>query len=432
MLKKFMARRDSSLGSRYERLPTIDVRDYRAVAGGQVDCTDAINNAFTDGARLGLEVRIPEGTFKISAPLVWNDPYPRISGVPGLTIIQPDAQDYDWLEVGNNSGATNGPQGYVRDLQLQNTSLPQAPLGTTAGFRLNGTRFVTVENVWVRRAPVGFDAINNNFGSSFRNCRTLFGENRIGFRLRGQDGGVFGSGNDIPFYNCWLHGRDAGVWMEPFGGGYHLYGGQVSAGSGASGFDDLRGNVIMNATMDGDGSLGASTPAEGGVSASFFGVSFESTNQGWAIRPHAGSFKLECHSCFFKGNAGSAGILKIAGTIGFAQGGADVVTLVNSSVAGDFTEDPPIVLNTNTNLRPVYHEVNSANGGNLSFASTPVNFLAGQGLLMRATSGLDRANAVQSQYWMSRGIRFEKVSGTLRLSFDQGATWSTVDTTPVV
>lgn len=149
------------------------------------------------------------------------------------------------------------------------------------------------------------------------------------------------------------------------------------------------------------------------------------------MRAHAGSFKLEAHSCFFKGNAGAAGVLKVAGTTGFAQGGTDIVTLINSSVAGDWTNDPPLVLNTNTNLRPFYHEVGSANGGSLSFNSTPISFLSGQGMLMRASSGLDRANAIQSEFWMQRGIRFQKVAGTLQISFDQGTSWNTVNTTPV-
>lgn len=438
-LKKFQSRRDSALGSRYDRQPALDIRDYRARPG--FDSTDAINNAFADGVNLGLEVLIPEGTWPITGPLQWNNAFPRIRGVPGRTFIQPDAQDYDWLTVGDGTAVVNGPGvAYIEGIRLSNTSLPPAPLGLTSGLVLNATRGVHVKDVWVRHAPIGFNLINNNFGSSFTNCRTQFSECRVGLYLKreggviGQQTGGFGAGNDMPLFNCWLSGLDAGVWFEG-GGNYSFFGGQIGVGQDAGSVNDLRGNVIVNATMEGDGSLASAVPATvGSGTIAFYSTSFEGTHQGWTLRVWRGGCKIECHSCFFSGKTGAQGVYKMAGTTGHVLGAQDIVTLTNCAFTGDWALDPPVVFNADSTNRPVYLDIGSHPSGVLTFAGGGSIFFLDNGLFARNQTGSGgRVWSTGSETWTQHGVRFRKLSGidAVDMSFDQGTTWNRITTTLV-
>lgn len=408
----------------------LDWRDFGAVGDGTTDCTQAINDCFQTAIDTGMEAYGPAGEYKIMDSLVWNDPFPRISGAGSKTVVRPHARTYDWLIVGPGQSpqAASGPAGWVRDFRLDDGTTTLAPPGTTAGFKLNGARFVEIRNVDVRHAPIGFDLINNNFGSSFYNCRTLSDTCRVGIVLRGAGGTHgFGAGNDISFFNCWFGGREAAVWIEPLSAAYHFFGGQLSLVNPIN--DDLRGNVVLNTRFD------SGIAEMGGSYASFNGVSFEPTQNAWTFRPRAGGFTVHCRDCSFIGDttgAGGIGVMKVAGTPQHPLGHNDHVSFYDCSMKGVWTSPVPLVLNTNVagSINPGYYEYGSFTAGPLTIAGTTTD-LGDKGMLMLSQQHI-RAHAAVGAFWLHAAVRFRRPGATpeLQCSFDHGVTWNTIQTVP--
>jgi hypothetical protein len=388
----------------------LDWRDFGAQPGGIVDCTAAINDSFQVAIANGMESHGPAGVYKITGPLVWNDPYPRISGEGGRTIIEPDDTDYDWLTVGTGSTVALGPAGWVRDLTLKGAVETTAPSGFNAGLKLSAGNYIDVRNVWVRFAPIGFDLINNSFGTSYTNCRTVFDECRIGILLRGS----FGSGNDLPFYNCWFAGREAAVWMEGNGGGYHFHGGQLLGGVGASVADDNRGIVVVGKTLE-------TGVVEGQCSGTFLAVSFESVSYGHGVRVFntgggQNGAQLLFHGCNFVAGTEPISVLKIS------NGYDDTIIFDMCSARGAFSADKPVDFGTNLSTgRPYYFE--SGSFGRCTFNGVFYDLRSDP---MFKISQVIRGVMLSNVDILTNGLLLRNDGGMLKKSDDWGITYTNV------
>lgn len=136
--------------------------------------------------------------------------------------------------------------GHVRDLSLIGaTSLPT---DGSVGLRLDNMRGFRVYDVLTDKVDIGFDAINNCYGSSWHGCRSIANQVNVGLLLRGSrpdgSGAIAGSGSDNTMVDCWFGGTAAALWLEPNAGGYHFWGGQLAGGNGLSGTRDDLGSVV--------------------------------------------------------------------------------------------------------------------------------------------------------------------------------------------
>lgn len=402
----------------------LEVTAYGADPTGTRDSTRAINRAFDD-ARQDLHVvaHLPAGTYVASDGLLWDGPFPRITGVPGETFIQFDAQAYDWLTI-NGGQATDRPGGYIRDVRLVKApALPNFPSGLKAGLKLDGARFTTVENVYVNGAPITLDLDNNCFGSEFYTVRS---DNcRGGLLLRGAGTqATFGHGNDLPFFNSWIRGRDWAIWKEPTGGHDTIFGGQFGL-IGATTFDDLRGNLVMNATIaDGLGGIGS-----GGLT--FVGTSFEPTVQGWAFRLYAGGGGLTLISPFCNSANGQAsgaeGFIKVGDTTGFALGRNEAITWIDLHMDGVWENATPVQFNTDTTQHPSYTEINSRGFPTINSGQVDLRERGLIGISQHAS----RAFSVAGRWNILHGTLMRALpgQGKFQISFDWGANWQNVDYT---
>lgn len=269
------------------------------------DSTVALQLAIDTCSDLGVELYIPPGTYNISAPIVSTKSKFFIRGAGTATRIRTTVDTINALELGPGTiGSGLEPSGYLSSLVVAGPG--KAPTTSSKGVFLRGLRYFKVEEVCADNFTVGFDMIENCYGTKFFGCRTIFDGCRVGLVLRGLDGGVWGSGSDIPFYDCWLHGVDGGVWIHPDGTGYHFYGGQLTGGSSRTADADGFGSVVIGKNYY--------TNAIGNVgTVDFNGIDFEGAQRVWQIRGY-GRANVAIRSCALLGtNASnkSLGVLKI-------------------------------------------------------------------------------------------------------------------------
>ena len=133
---------------RWRGQQVINVIDRGAAGDTHSDNTKILNAVFAEAIHTGAEVYFPKGNYKITAPLVWADSTPRITGAGRHTIITATGADFDWLTVGSGAADGSGPVGYVQNIRLAGS--PNAtPAGSSAGFKLDGCEFTEIRNVWV-------------------------------------------------------------------------------------------------------------------------------------------------------------------------------------------------------------------------------------------------------------------------------------------
>lgn len=327
------------------RLDLVDARAFGTVqAGGSVDCLPAFQAALTYADANGRELYIPKGRFKIGSPGLKSLSYtPRIRGAGSDTVLVTEGTTYNALELGpgiGDLGGEVGPAGWVRDLKLEGPDTGSAPSGYNAGIVCKGVTFTEFRNVWADYFPVAWDFLNNNYGSSFYNCRFgSFSRSRIGCRLSGDRTGMaFASGNDLPFYNCWFSGRDAAIWAERGGGGYSIFGGQVGSGGALAAPDDDLGSLVINKNLE-EGTTG------GRMSMRFFGTSFEAVHRAWNVRIHnlasnPNGVQLLFHGVGFTGRTLGIGVLKLTG------GYNDVIVFNSVGLNGAYSNARPLEINT--------------------------------------------------------------------------------------
>jgi hypothetical protein len=238
---------------------------------GATDSYAAIQAAITAAIAQNRELLIPAGTYIVSAGLTAPSNAFRMRGAgANVTSITASTSGYNTLTIGTGTGVVE-PSGYVRDIHLLGNS--RTSNSGISALQLDGVRQYEVDSVTADTDDIGFDLINNCYGSQFTNIRGGFGGTlNVGVNLR--TGAQ--SGSDISFYNPWVIGQIAGVEMSGGGGGYHFWGGQLGAGEGTAMATDTSGTVILGKDY--------LTGTTGEFSADFHGTSFEGTDYVWAFR----------------------------------------------------------------------------------------------------------------------------------------------------
>ena len=72
----------------------------------------------------------------------------------------------------------------------------------------------------VDTCDIGYDLIDNNYGTQFNNIRGGFRRDR---QRRRQPSHWITVLLDLSFYNAWVVGQIAGISISPNGGGYHFW-----------------------------------------------------------------------------------------------------------------------------------------------------------------------------------------------------------------
>lgn len=259
--------------------------------------TASINAAMAAAVAIGEECRLPPGVLRHDGPLLWPGGVVRLSGMSAATVLTASRPGFTGLTV-RGPGSPAGASGYVRDFAIAGASQTPTADGTAA-LRLDGIRQVAVDRVNVSGYDMGFDLVNNCYGSEFRNVRALFGTCNVGVNLRTGPQ----SGSDLAFYNCWLGGQVAGAHISGDGGGYHFHGGQLGCGQRGGTTDDLNRAAII-AGRD------YLTGAPGSTSFDLWGVSFEGANHGWAIATWD-QVRAVVAACSFNPTTPAIGLLRV-------------------------------------------------------------------------------------------------------------------------
>lgn len=260
--------------------------NYGAVGDGVADDTAALSACFAAAAAAGGRVALAPVTYRTTAALTYSATNVRLEGAgAGKTIIKPDAVTYNALSLGDGAGNQVRPTGYARGFSIVGPTA--APTTGKAALVVNGLNQFEVDRVHVDNHDIGFDLINNCFGTQFTNIRGGFGGTlNVGVNLRV---GVQ-SGSDITFVNPWVNGCIAGMHVAGGGGGYHVSGGQVTAGQGTAQSNDNAGAIVIGKDY--------LTGATGEATIDLYGVSFEGTNYAHCIRTFD-LVKVNAHGVYF-------------------------------------------------------------------------------------------------------------------------------------
>jgi hypothetical protein len=417
----------------------MDSKVHGVVGDGVTDDTAALNALFTAASTARVPVLL-RGTFLISSTVTWPGEWVGLYGYAGSqATFKPNASNFDALVIGTSAstaGNNDGTQqtGFVRDIRINaNGGSCPTGIGTTAGFVVNGMRHTTFERITVQGTPIGFDFRHNNYGCVFRDMHVPYGDAQVAMLLRGQVAGVYGSGNDLSFFNCWLSGRDAAVWAEQNGGGYHFFGGQLASGVGASSANDILGTLTIN-RLWADYASGTASPAYGtSAGMEFVGVSFENPQYRWAFRVLSPGLDVSFKDCSFNASGSNPGIgVAEIGSGTQNYGYNDRLTFEHCAVGGTWTQAASAMLvlrasNTDMTPMPLFYEHGT---GGYATCNGVVTDFAASGLLAR--SGVTHgAVGFSREATTGRGILMLEnawlrttIAGAVQYSPDQGITWT--------
>lgn len=271
----------------------VSVADYGTVGDNVADDTAALQAAINAAVTQNRELYIGPGTYRVSSALTMTNNNIRITGA-GVqrTKIRASVAGFDVLTIGNIAGA-NGAHGFnngrIKDLSIQGAGIAANGF---AALKLNTTLQYEVSNLQLSDADIGFDMVNNCYGTICSNLRIGFGATvNVGINLRtGQQ-----SGSDMVFTNMWVTGMQAAVHVSGGGGGYHFFGGQLSAGQGTNNTaQDAWGTITIGKDYT------SQVAGNGAASIDLHGVSFEGSNYVWLIRGYD-YCEVALHGCALNG-----------------------------------------------------------------------------------------------------------------------------------
>lgn len=390
---------------------------YYGVEEGK-DCTTALQLALEATAYLGVELVLPPFTMRISKPLVSKYSHTMIQGRGRHSVIKATEPGFTALTVGTGEQVNpygNHRGGYLSDFTIEGAGKPIRDM--TAGLRLDNARFVRVSGVESNGFNFGFDMIRNCFGSSFSDIRTHFGDNLVGIRQRGLKNGVWGSGSDIPIYNSWLAGVEAAVWVDPGGGGYNFFGGQMGMGYGLVEDREDLGCIVIGMDYE-DGTIGGS-----GI-VTLNGMDFEGWKRAYGIRAY-GRCQIKATGISFIASdkeQQALGVLKIT------DGENGVCKLDSCAPKGTYSRTKLVEISTNGSAF-TFNEENTLPDYNLYAAGVQVK--AGTTLSQQSKLDLGIHTGRQGgKPFIGLGKTMLKTSSTgeLQVSYDFGQTYHTIVT----
>lgn len=404
------------------------VLDFGAKGDNSTDDTAALQAALDKSAELRIPLFIPAGNYKISAGLVANsdkfstsgDRNIMIYGAGGTStrIIPTSSTTFDVLTIQNASSGVVGsgiaPSGYIRDIFIEGPT--SNPTGYKRGLLLKGMRQFEVHNVTVKKMPIGFDMIDNCYGTVYYNCRTQLVS--VGMNLR--HGSI--SGSDMNFYNCWFAGNIAAVHISPDGGGWHFFGGQLGGGNARTVDDDDAGAIIIGKDYEA-GNIGT----VGNII--FDGIDFEGIRYMHTFRSFGPTTMTVRNSSFLQTDTSTAG--KAAATISVLKAtgsGQSKFIFTNNGMKGFWKGAKAIDIVGQGSLIEVYEEATMYSSGttinNVAWTSKP--------LMVQSKCNLGQAKWRESFVSMHLfgGTIFREINtGKIEQSRDWGVTWTGFATT---
>lgn len=278
--------------------------DLTNAANASANAT-AIENALNAGTDEGRTVAFhtkahpwTSSVFPVNRRIVVNGDVHQINGAGGSlhscgTRIQwvsgSASYGLQLTSLAGASGNGSAPSGFCRNLTLlKEDALAQ---DGSIGLQLQGLRQFLVDQVTPDGFEIGFDLIDNCFGTYFTNCRTWQNPSAfVGVNIRTGTQ----SGNDLYFLNCWLAGKNAAMHISGGTNGIHVKGGQLTAGQGYTSDQDGLGVIVF-----GKDYLTAATAAMGILDLD--GVDFENCKRMWHLRGYQ-RVQLNVKNCAFLAN----------------------------------------------------------------------------------------------------------------------------------
>ncbi|MCA0755707.1 glycoside hydrolase family 55 protein [Paenibacillus sp. N4] len=393
--------------------------DFGAKGDGIADDTQSLQAAMNEAGRSGKVLYVPKGSYKHSATLVAGANDFRMFGDGTPTVFKPTYSNADGIVFGLStntpqSGSGSKPSGWAKDFAVIGPA--PKPNTNSAGIKLNGIRQFRVENTNVTNFDIGYDLVNNCFGSSFHNIRAVWTGLNVGINLRTG----LQSGNDIQFYNVWVGGEKAAVHISGFCGGFQFWGGQfgnTQRTAASTGIPvDERGVVIIGKDYV-TGELG------GVANVTIEGVDIEGFQEAWVIRtfsPVDISLRGLGINSYDQTRPG-IGVLKME------NAGPSTVSLIRVPVIGKFSGDRLIEIESHQSgfsihefgcrYRAAIGGGTTQDGGSLLVQSRIPN---GQAIF--------RDQGYSKQLLDDVLIRRNQTTKELEISPDWGASWTLINT----
>ncbi|MDQ0890895.1 chitodextrinase/beta-mannanase [Paenibacillus sp. V4I9] len=398
--------------SKGDSLIMINAADYGATpieVTPNFDSTSALNNSLTQAVTSGVELYIPPGTYRTTASIIASGNNVMIRGAGGTeTVIKPDSSAYDAIVIGKNSAFSSS--GNLRDLAVKGPTA--RPSGFKAGVKIDEMRQFEISNVTVDNYDIGFDFVNNCFGSMTNNLRTGYGVN-VGINLRTGTQ----SGNDLLFINSWLYGEVAAVQIANDSGGFQFIGGQFSnnQNSGTT-VNDNRGVMTLGKDYI-SGTMG-------GVANVFVqGVDFEGLRYCWAVRGFD-QISLSINSCGIQPyDAPAIGFMKMT------NAKQSKVTLMNQQIRGQWSGSQLL------SVAGQYDDCSILELNGWIDATIAGTAYVGSSILKQSRiemgQSIFRANN-HNTLQLGSTLLQESGAGNLQVSADWGTTWNTISPTSLI
>lgn len=401
-------------------LPLDAIYDFSAAGDGVADDTAKLQAAIDEAILRGVELKLPAGTYRTTAGLVANGNNVMISGAGGnLTKIKPDAFTYDALTIGPGvAGSGIAASGFIRNIDFEGTTSWMT--GTTAALKLDGMRQFSVEHVTTNRMPIGFDLVNNCYGSTFINCRSNLGGIMFNLRTGPQ------SGSDITFFNCWGRGKDGSIWVSPDAGGFHFYGGQFTGGDNQGADNDLIGIVVLGKDYLNQATVGNV------ANINFDGIDFEGSKYIHQIRAFGQAILTISNSAFLS-TALTTAPEKPLSIFKTTNGLQTRLTLINNTVSGIWKSAKAIDVSGQGSVLNIFEVGTAMINGTVTFNGVANGDAISLVEQSKNTMGMSFFRASSQNKILLGGmmIRPNVAGQNMEVSFDWGVTWFSLNKTAI-